>query len=271
MTTTPTPTTSATPTPPRITGAAPTERFWPNRQVLMDFAWRALVVDVATAAVMFGLPAWGRTPLSLAAALVTVLFFLRRSRRQGLLNRVLTAIAAVVVALASLGLLLNVLPSGLTTQAWGFGIGVLELGTLTALTFWRAPLAARPRRRFPVGAAIWSLLIVGVLAAALLWSISSFTTTHVAPLAMAAVTSSDSAVITISSGRDQGPYELQLVTGTTRTVLVKDIQVGPGGSASFTIQVPANTRETLELVPAGSTTALRKLILDTTFATKVTG
>lgn len=250
-----------------------TARFRPDARILKGLAWRAGLVIVATATVLIGLPAWARAPLSIAAAFVTLLFFLRRSRTRGLVDGALTVLAVIITVLALLGLLLNVLPSGISTASWGIGVGVIEVAALIALAYWRAPkpLTRRSTRRVPVATIVWTILVTGVLTGALLWSIASFNGTHVAPLAVAAVPSGGSVVVTVSSGRDEGPYELQLVTPTGRTVLAKDIRVGPESPSSITIDIPENTRETVQLVRAGSQKSLRELILDTTTVTKVTG
>jgi hypothetical protein len=249
-------------------------RFRPDAGILRGLAWRAGLVVVAAAAVLVGLPAWARAPLSIAAALVTVLFVLRRVRMRGPLDSTLTALGVVVALLALLGLLLNVLPPGITEASWGLGIGIIELAVLVALVYWRAPrVVARPwMRRVPASAMVWAVLVAGVLTTALLWSIASFNHTHVAPLAVAAVQSGDSVVVTVSSGRAQGPYELEVLSSAGRTVIARDIRVGPGHPSSVTLAVPANTRETVQLVRAGSDASLRKLILDTTSAqTKAAG
>lgn len=247
-----------------------TTRFQPDARILKSLVWRAGLVLVATAAVLFGLPAWARTPLSLAAALVTVLFYLRRYHGRGLVDGALTILGVIIAALALLGLLLNVLPSGISAASWGIGVGVVEITALILLAFWRAPKpVARRTRGLPPAIIIWTVLVTGVLAGALLWSISSFTGTHVPPLAVAAVPAGGSVVVTVSSGRDEGPYELQLVTSTGRAVLATDIRVGPENPLSITIALPDNARETVQLVRTGSQMSLRELILDTT--TKGTG
>lgn len=248
-------------------------RFRPDSRILKDLAWRAGLVLVATAAVVIGLPAWARAPLFVAAVLVTVLFVLRRFRRRGVVHGALTALAVVIVLLMALGLLLSLLPSGISTIRWGVGAGVIELVSLIGLAYWRAPNAAtRPWKPVvSVAAVVWTILVAGVLATALVWSIASVNAHQVAPLAVAAVSSGESATVTVSSGRDEGPYELQVVNGTSRTVLAHDIRIGPGKSASFTIKIPSGTREKVQLVRAGTEKSLRELILDSTIDTsKVT-
>ena len=249
-----------------------TARFRPDSRILRGLAWRTGLVVVAAAAVLIELPAWARAPLSIAAALVTVLFFLGRCRTRGRVDGALTVLGVVIAVLALLGLLLNVLPLGISTASWGIGVGVIEVVALIALAYWRPPKPMTPRwtHGVPIAAIVWTLLVTGVLAGALLWSIASFNGTHVAPLAVAAVPSGGSVVVTVSSGREEGPYDLQLVTTTGRTVLAKDIRVGPENPSSITINIVENSRETLQLVRAGSQKSLRELILDTTTTTTTT-
>jgi hypothetical protein len=249
-----------------------TTRFRPDTLVFKDLAWRASLVVLATVGVLVGVPAWARAPLSIAAAVVTIMFFLRRRRSRGLIDSILSAIAILVVLLALLGLVLGVLPAGISAVSWGVGVGIIELAALFALAYWRAPTTVTRRvPRLRVATLVWTILVTGVLAGALIWSIGSFTSTHVAPLALGAVSSGGSVVVTISSGSDDGPYDLLLVTSTGRQLLARDIRVSAESPASITLVLPKHSREKVQLSHAGSTTSLRELILDTTTATtKVT-
>lgn len=263
--------------------AIQTARFRLDSRTFRDLAWRAALVVMAAVGVLLDVPSWAQVLLSVAAAVATLLFFLGRSRTRGPLDATLTALAIVVVAIMLLGVLLNVLPSGISTSGWAIGVGVIELVTLIALALLRAPKSTlRLRRRVPVSAIAWTLAVVAVLAGALSWSIASFSDTHVSPLVMDATTSSRptasqpivsrrSVVVTVSSGRDVGPYLLQVVEGSTRTTIARGIRIGPDAPGAITVTVPANTRETLQLVRPGSTTPVRELIIDTTTnTTKVT-
>ena len=244
-----------------------------SRQVYVQLGWRIALVVIAGLAVAIGLPAWVRAPLSLAAAAVTLQYFIVRTRRRGLLESVLVALAVVVASLAILGLVLNILPAGIDTVRWGVGVGIIELEALVALTLWRDPIPGRARIPRPSRSAIvWSALIAGVLSGALLWSVASFNSTHVAPLAISATPSGDSVVVTVSSGSDEGPFEIHFVTPTSRTVLADDVRIAAGDKESISVDLPDDIRGTVELVRAGTTTPVRELVLDTTNITpKVTG
>lgn len=247
-----------------MTPVRPT-RFRPDAAIVRDLAWRVCLVILATVGVLLDVPLWARAPLSIAAAAVTVLFFLSRYRTRGPVDGALIGFGIVVVVLALLGAVLAVLPRGIGTASWGIGAGAVELIALLALTFWRAPqptFRRWPRASLPTLA--WALGIIAVLGGALAWSITSFSATHVAPLSMSAVSSGQSVVVTLSSGREDGPYLLQIVSGSERTTVARDIRIGPGNPGSITVTVPPVSREKLQLVRVGSDSAVRELIVDTT-------
>ena len=243
----------------------------PDRRVLVGAGWRAALVVVAAVAVAVELPAWARLPLSAAAVLGIATFFLRRSGRRGVLHVVLVITGGGLVALALLGLLLNVLPTGITAPGWALAVGVLELIVLAFLTWFRQPLdrpaSTGARRRLPVAGIAWGAAAVAVLVGAVVYSTASFTATHVSPLAIAAVPHGGSVTVTVSAGSDQGDYELDLVTTEGRTVIAKSVRVAAGGTYSKSIAMPS-TRAVLQLVASGSTTPVRQLILDDTVVAK---
>ncbi|MBW4042384.1 MAG: hypothetical protein HIU86_09700 [Acidobacteria bacterium] len=240
-----------------------------DQRVLLGAGWRATLVVVAAVAVALELSPWARLPLSSAAVLGVATFFHRRSGRRGVLGVVLVVAGGGLVALALLGLLLDVLPTGIDPLGWGLAIGTTELLVLAfvALFLPAAEGSRALRRRFPVAGIAWGGVAVLVLAGAVVYSTVSFDATHVSPLAIAAVPHGDSVTVTVSAGRDQGPYELDLVTTDGRTVIAKSVRAS--GAASYTTSIPMPaTRAVLQLVAAGSTTPVRQLILDDTAATK---
>jgi hypothetical protein len=235
----------------------------PDRTVLVSAGWRAALVVVAAVAVALEAPAWARFPLSVAAVLAVATFFLRRYGRRGVLDVVLVVAGGGLVALALLGLVLNVLPTGIGPLGWALAVGVLELALLAFLAVFRAPAerAAAAHRRVPVAGIAWGAAAALVLAGALVFSTASYTSTHVAPVAIAAVPHGDTVTITVSAGAADGPYELDLVTSTGRTVVATGITVTADQTYSKRIAVPG-TRAVLQLVTAGSSTPIRQLILD---------
>ena len=235
----------------------------PSRPVLTGVGWRAALVVVAAVAVAIEVPAWVRLPLSAAAVLAVATFFLRRSGRRGVLDVVLVVAGGGLVVLALLGLLLNVLPTGITTPGWALVVGLFELAVLAFLAVFRAPMerAARPRRRPPVARLAWGAAAAAVLAGAGVYSTASYDATHVQPLAIAAEPHGSSITVTVGAGAAQGPFALDLVTADGRTVVAKNIRVGPGKQYTTRLPMPA-TRAVLQLVPAAGGSPIRSLILD---------
>jgi hypothetical protein len=235
----------------------------PGRTVLVGAGWRAALVVVAAVAVALELPAWARFPLSAAAVLAVGTFFLRRYGRRGVLDVVLVVAGGGLVALALLGLALNVLPTGIDALGWALAVGVLELLVLAFLAVFRAPVGgvASARRRVPVAAIGWGVAVAAVLAGAIGYSTLSYTSTHVAPLAIAAVPHGGTLTVSVTAGAEQGPYELDLVTATGRTVIARGIAVDEGATFSKSIATPT-VRAVLQLTASGSSTPVRQLILD---------
>ena len=235
----------------------------PTRAVLTGAGWRAALVVVAAVAVALGTPAWARLPLSAAAVLGVASFFLRRYGRRGLLDVVLVVAGGGLVALILLGLLLNVLPTGITAPGWALVVGLLELAVLAFLALFRAPVerAAGVRRRLPVAGLAWGVAAAAVLAGAVVYSSASFQATHVQPLAVAAEQHGRTVTVTVTAGDRQGPFRLDLVTADGRTVVAQDVRVGADGRYTKRIARPS-TRAVLQLVPAAGGAAVRSLILD---------
>lgn len=249
-----------------------------RKGAVVDLVFRVGIVVVATGAIVLEVPVWARAPLAVAAAALTIMSFLSRyGGRARRFDGVIRAAGAAVVLLAVLGLVLNVVPGGLTTAGWGIGVGVIEAAALVALAAWRAPVASgaegdsdtdtstRARRRIPLGAGAWALAVGGVLAGALVLSTVSFDDTHIAPLALGAERTGDTVEVTVSSGTEAGPYELQLVSETGTTVrYAYGIYVGPDSPRTFVFELSDDSRDTVRLVTTGSTTAIRELTFDTT-------
>lgn len=240
-----------------------------DRAQLVEAGWRAALVVVAAVAVALEAPAWVRLPLSAAAVLAVAVVVRRRSTRRGVLDVVLVLAGGGVVALALLGLLLNVLPTGIGPLGWALGVAALELAVLAVLTLrTAAEPAAEPApaipvrtrlRRLPVAGIAWGVAAAAVLTGAIVYSTVSFDSTHVRPLAIAAVPHGDSVEVTVSAGDEQGPFQVVLVTAGGRTVLAQSVRIGAGADWTTRIRTPG-TRAVLQLVRGG--TPVRQLILD---------
>jgi len=236
-----------------------------DRHTLVGAGWRAALVVVAALAVALEVPAWARFPLSAAAVLGVATFFLRRSGRRGLLDVVLVVAGGGLVALALLGLALNVLPTGIGPLGWALAVGVLELAVLAFLALRRSPVRSGDgvgsTFKMNTAGVAWGAAAVLVLVGAVVYSTVSYDTTHVSPLAIASETQGSTVTVTVSAGAAQGPLELDLVTATGRTVVATGIRIGAGDEYTTTITKPS-ARAVLQLVTAGSSTPVRQLILD---------
>lgn len=252
--------------------SAPTKETMPAREstgllgVIRSLDWRAVLVVLGAVAVVTEQPIWLRAPLSVAALVGAISFCASRRRRSEPIDTVLRAVGGVAIVFVLLGLVLNFLPTGLTSPGWGLGVGVTELATMLGFASRDRVIAARrapgPSRRRVIGFVGWGIAVGGVLTAALLLSLASYDRTHIPPVALGADTTGSTTVVTVASGRDAGPLVLRLVTDDgERTVLARDVRVGPGEAAA-TVRVPASTSGRIELLREDGSRVLRTLILD---------
>ena len=245
--------------------AEPRQRF--SRRRLVGLAWRTALVLLAAVGTVVGLPAGVRAPLSLAAALVVGVALLQRLRPSGLLRAATITIGGGVVALALLGIVLNLLPTGLSAAAWGVAVALLEIAVLLAVALRPIPASAAssstPARLRPSAAAIaWTVVVLAVLGVAVTSSVVSFDATHIRPVAMAAKPASGGAVtVSVSAGSDAGPYDVVLVTGGGRSTLARNVRITPDRPFSVRVPLPAGDRSLVQLVPTGSSVPVRQLIL----------
>lgn len=251
--------------------SAPRTATRSGRQVLVDAGWRAALVVAGAVAVALEAPVWLRLPLSAVALAATAGLVLRSPRRGGVLHVVLLVAGGGLVALALLGLVLNLLPVGLGPIGWALGVGALELALLAAVVR-RHPTArsagargAVRHRRLPVVGIVrgigWGAAVAAVLVGAVVYSTASFEATHVEPLAITAEPDGDTMTLTVTAGSGQGPFDLDLVTAAGRSTVAAAVRVGPGDDYTTRIAVP-DSRAVVQLVPTGSATPLRQLILD---------
>ncbi|GAA2749552.1 hypothetical protein GCM10009869_05760 [Amnibacterium kyonggiense] len=230
--------------------------------MLVAAGWRAALVLIAAAVVALEAPAWARLPLSAAAAVGVGTFFLRRVGRRGLLEGVLVLAGGGLVALVVLGLLLNLLPTGLDPVSWAVAVGVLELVVLALLAVVRAPAErSTVRRRLPIAGIAWGTAAGLVLVGAIVYSTASFDGTHVRPLAVAAQPSGEGVTLSIMSGAAVGPLDVELVTADGRTAIARGVRLHAGETWTERISDPGS-RAVVQVVREGSTAPLRQLILD---------
>lgn len=248
-------------------GAETAQRHGVSFEWLRDIGWRMTLAVAAAVAAGLSAPAWLSTVLTLAAAVV-VLERIVRVRRRGMLDAALVGSGMLAVVLGLLGLLLDYLPGGIGRTSWAIGAVLLAilLLTMVGLSDDVPPSPFRPLwSRSSLPTAIWGLAAAGILIVALVIATQSFNRTHVAPLDLSSTAVRDGvATLTVASGSQQGPFEVDLVTSTSRAVLAKNVTVSAGVSSALVIAVPANTRALVQLVQPGTTVVLRQLIFDTT-------
>lgn len=257
----------------------------------------AALVVVAMACAAAGAPTWLSTPLA-TLAVVAVLALLVRRRRRGPLDALLVAVAVPLVAVPLLGLLLNLLPGGLSRLSWGLGVGVLLVAGLA----WDAvqpqaapvPAAVRPPtlggrpgrldRHTVLRAAPWYAGAAALLALSLVLATQAAHRSERPPLSLAVVRGSqpaavmqdgrataatatstgaagNSADILVSAGTQSGDFVLVTDDGsTTRTV--GPFRLSRYTTTRRTVRFTAGHRTTVTLQRASSSDAIRTLILN---------
>lgn len=243
---------------------------------LHDIGWRIALAVAAAISAGLSAPAWLSTVLTVLASVVVVERVVR-VRGRGMLDAALVGSGMLVVIFGLLGLLLNYVPGGIGRASWSIGAVLLAILLLTLVGL-REDVPPSPFRplwsRASLPTASWGLAAVAILVFAIVSSTQSFNRTHVAPLDISSTAISNGlATVTVSAGSDQGPFEVDLVTPTSRVVLARNISVSAGASSALVIAVPANARALVQLVQPGTTVVLRQLIFDTTavVATGATG
>ncbi|GAA2001740.1 hypothetical protein JL107_01495 [Nakamurella flavida] len=237
-----------------------------GRAVSRDLVWRAGLVLLAELLVVIGAPTWLTTPVVVVAALV-VLERVARLRRRGRLDAVLVGLGGAVVVVALTGLLLTVLPWGLTRLTWSIALSLLALLAL-ALAEGRpaAPsLAAGLRGQVSVLTLVCTLIAGGIVTEAIVMSVVSTDQVTVPGVQMAAPPAVDGATtVTITSGRAAGPLDIVVETSTGRSVLATGIVLDPDVPVQVPLTLTAGETVTVQLINPGQSTPVRELILDGT-------
>lgn len=232
-----------------------------------DIGWRMALAVAAAIAAGLSAPVWLSTVLVILASLVVVERVVR-VRDRGMLDAALVGSGMLAVVFGLMGLLLNYVPGGIGRISWSIGAVLLAILLLTMVGL-REEVPPSPFRplwsRGSLPTAIWGAVAAGILVFAIVISTQSFDRTHVAPLDISSTSIRNGlATVTVSAGSDQGPFEVDLVTSTSRVVLARNVNVSAGVSSALVISVPANTRALVQLVQPGTTVVLRQLIFDTT-------
>ncbi|WP_130491651.1 hypothetical protein [Motilibacter rhizosphaerae] len=214
---------------------------------------------------LLGAPGALRAPLVVVSVAGTVLQVVPRGRR-GRLDELALAVGGVLVLLVLLGVVLDLVPAGLTRTTWALGYAVVALGLLAApaRASASAPGSGRPAREAPRWWSARTLtyaVALAVAAGAAAVAVSAAERSDTAPLALALDRDGGSWAVVISSDAASGPYDLQVVTDRVVTTAQRDIRVLPGHPVRVGVQRPA-ARTIVRLVRTGSTSAFRTLVLD---------
>lgn len=244
------------------TGSALPTNSADGRRSTGDALIRAVVLLAALAISLFA-PAWLAGPV-VAVAVLLVAERLVRRRGRGALDALLVGLAGIGCALILLGLLLNLLPGGLTKLSWTVGVAVTGLAALLPTA--RDPLPSNPfatkLRQISDTTWIFSAAAVVVLGAAVALSARVVHQDEVAPLQIASTTTAPGQVrLTVSSGTAESGLSVVTHTGAARSVTASGLTVGPGRSATVALSTPASRRVLVDLVDRSGTT-IRELILD---------
>ena len=240
-------------------------------RALLDLVLRIGVVVVAEFTAALQAPSWVTAPLTLLAAAVVV-EALARTRGLGWADVMLVGSAGLIVVLIMLGLVLNLLPTGLTTGRWAIGAGLVAIATL----LWSRRLALRgseadregavsvlprPARAQVLRTAPWLVLAGGLVVVALAISTHATDVANRPPLALSVLDRTQAAVsVQVTGGTAAGRYELALVSdGTTRPLTSFDLAAGQARAYRFA--VPAQGPTTIELRRRGADRVLRSLIV----------
>jgi hypothetical protein len=205
----------------------------------------------------------------LVAAVAAVTERLVRHRRRGLLDAVLVGTGGATCAVGLLAFALAASPVGLTPAALLAGAGLLGVVALG----W---CVGRPRPPSPVrtyltgvlpavtmGTAAVVLTALGLVGAAVGLSVVSTDAAQTPPLAMAATSDGTTVTVEVTAGSPTGPLTIQTVADGQVVVVVSDVTAGPDRPLHVVLAPTPGTRTIVQLVPAGSATPVRGLVLDT--------
>jgi hypothetical protein len=233
----------------------------PPRRQLPDVVAAALLVAVATGAVLLGAVAPIRlTALLLAAGAVGLV--LRRRTRIGGWELLGTATGVLLAVLAAAGVVLDRLPGGIDRPGWAATAGVVGIVTLAAaaaLPVVRATPLPRPRP-VPALAAAAAALVVAV---AIGVAVTGSRLTDVPPTQMWLDTSADGGeVVAIRAPGPAGPFDVWLEPdGGSPVLLTSGLSVA-GGLVTRVPLPEVTVRSSVVLRSPSSPDPVRSLIVE---------
>lgn len=250
----------------RATAPIGAPRAAPGATVWTDLGPRILLVLFAAGAGALGAPWPIASPLVAAAGMLTVERCVRR-RGRGWLDTVAVGVGGALAVVILMGILLNVLPGGLTRRSWAAG---LALAGITALLICRhegprapSPVSRRPR---PFNAVLYALTAVLVVFAMVVSVLSAGEKRgpdlQLAVQQQATSDASPWVSVIVSSSTAYGPLQLLLDEGREPRTWGGLFEVAADRPYLVSVPVPAGARVTVSLAEAGDPSPLRRVTID---------
>ena len=233
-----------------------------------DLLWRLAVVVAAGFSAAFTAPAWLTTVLVVVAS-VAVAESLTRHRQLGWVDSLLVGTAGLLVVLVLAGLLLNLLPSGLTSVSWAVAAQSLAFAIVIwgwqrgpSTVFSRATLT-RLRRRSLLrdGSLYLAAVVVAVVAIAI--SVHATDVANRPPVQLSSLQPAPAgqAVVEVSGGPRSGRYELVADDGTAAPRQYGPFTLADGANVRIPIALTGSVRTVVTLRAVDTTRILRSLVL----------
>ncbi|NHC13463.1 hypothetical protein [Motilibacter deserti] len=228
----------------------------------------AVAAALVVAAVVLALLEAGaalRGPVTAAAVLATVLG--AAPRGSGRRHLVVSAGGALLVGAVLVGVVLDVLPGGITRASWAVSAGLLGLLAL-AMAARRGTPAVLPRLRRlprPGTGTTWYVAAAAVVAAAAWVSVDAARDSERAPVQFALENARAGSVeVVLTASQRSGPYDVVAVAGKRSTTLERDVVVTPGLPLRLTVPAPEGERVVVRLLPGDDPEGkpLRTLVVD---------
>jgi hypothetical protein len=198
---------------------------------------RSIPVLAAMASEILAGPRVLTVALVLISLVVSGLLVFRSMDTKGT-DRALVVTGSSLVGLVLLGMLLAVVPAGLTARSWVLGVSLVELVVIFATL--RVDLPVPARRGFGVirtrGIAWYTAGVVVLVAAS---GLSVFSTIHadVAPVAISVQAEHGAQYsVAVTSGSVRGPLTVVETSSRGRRVLRTGVMVGPGNSTVVALE-----------------------------------
>lgn len=227
-----------------------------------DLIRRAGLVLDAVVLCALGVPWWLATPAALLAV-VAVSERVARHRRRGGMDALIIGIVGPLVALLFLGLVLNLLPGGITRVSWSIGAGIVGLAALACCLGRPVPPPVVPRGMpVPRGTLLWGSAAAVIALGALAVSVNSSRSLDGAPVQLSQTTVDGVTRVLVTAGSDAGPFVLRSDNAGSQSVVRRQFSMKAGQTVSVPVLVPDGARVTVTLTNPSQTQAVRSVVLD---------